>query len=117
MDDSEAPRLEANEKSAAAAALACVLKHMQTAEPAVKQPDPEVMITEQQHQQSSARQVDPRVLRSDRMKGASSSHSEHGGCSKSQADDAAQSEAPASRHISAEHVGSTSKWTQVTYNV
>jgi hypothetical protein len=54
------------------------------------------------------------VLRADRMK----SHSELFGSIKARAGDAALTaaaaeSAPASRLISAEHVGSTSKWTQV----
>ena len=125
VDDSEAPQLEANEKAAAAAALACVLQQMQHMQPTaapLRQPEQDAAISEheqQKQQHSSARQVDPRVLRADRLKGGGGSVLEHRSSMKPHSGDATAlastaDAAPALRHISAEHVGSTSKWTQVT---
>jgi hypothetical protein len=133
VDDSEVPQLEANEKAAAAAALACVLQHMQPTAAPLHQPEQDEAIGEHDHehehereheheqqkqQQSSARQVDPRVLRADRLKGTGGSALEHRSSMKPHSGDATAlgstaDGAPALRHISAEHVGSTSKWTQV----
>ncbi len=127
VDDSEVPQLEANEKAAAAAALACVLQHMQPTAAPLHQPEQDEAIGEHEHeheheqqkqQQRSARQVDPRVLRADRLNGTGGSALEHRSSMKPHSGDATAlgstaDGAPALRHISAEHVGSTSKWTQV----
>ena len=123
-------RLGSNEKAAAAAGRAGVLHQMQNMQPTaapLHQPEQDEAISEhereheheqQAQQQSSARQVDPRVLRADRLKGTGGSALEHRSSMKPHSGDAAAlgstaDGAPALRHISAEHVGSTSKWTQV----
>ena len=77
VDVSETQQLEANEKAAAASALASVLQCMQQAQPVVQSEELAETENVQHHQrhhqpqqQPSARQIDPRVLRADRLKGA-----------------------------------------------
>ncbi len=127
VDDSEAQQLETNEKAASAAALASVLQHMQHLQPneaVVKPQDQEDTGGRQQQQQSSARHIDPRVLRADRLKAAAAgsrftsspsdrAHRAAPELLSSTSAAAASEDVPASRHISVENVGSTSKWTQV----
>ncbi len=140
VDVSETQQLEANEKAAAASALASVLQCMQQAQPVVQSEELAETENEQHHQrhphqqqqqqQPSARQIDPRVLRADRLKGAGGRDSSHRSTGNASARDSlhrVESElpspstaavtaeaAPGVRHISAEHVGSTSKWKEVT---
>jgi hypothetical protein len=138
VDVSETQQLEVNEKAAAASALASVLQCMQQSQPVVQSEELAETENEQHHQrhhhqqqqQPSARQIDPRVLRADRLKGAGGRDSSHRSTSNASARDSlhrVESElpspstaaltaeaAPGLRHISAEHVGSTSKWKEVT---
>jgi len=132
VDVSETQQLEANEKAAAASALASVLQCMQQAQPVVQSEELAETENEQHHQrhhqpqqQPSARQIDPRVLRADRLKGAGGRDSNHRSSgdslrrveselpSPSPAAAVTAEAAPGLRHISAEHVGSTSKWKEV----
>ena len=136
MEDSEAQLLEANEKSASAAALASVLQNMQHLHPtaASMQEEQETgnqqQQQQQQQQQSNARQVDPRVLRADRLRtagggneatrtkaGGSHSHRSDSELMPSSSEAASTEKSSALRHISAENVGSTNKWTQVCEGV
>jgi len=136
VDVSETQQLEANEKAAAASALASVLQCMQQAQPVVQSEELAETENEQHHQRHphqqqqqqqppSARQIDPRVLRADRLKGAGGRDSNHRSSgdslrrveselpSPSPAAAVTAEAAPGLRHISAEHVGSTSKWKEV----
>jgi hypothetical protein len=144
VDISETQQLEANEKAAAASALASVLQCMQQAQPVVQSeelaeteneqhPQRHPHHQQQQQQPPSARQIDPRVLRADRLKGAGGRDSSHRSTGNASARDSlhrVESElpspsaaavtaeaAPGVRHISAEHVGSTSKWKEVTCTI
>jgi hypothetical protein len=127
VDDGEAKQLEANEKKTVVSALASVLQHFQ---PLASVEHPEQEEQRKQHQ-PVAREVDPRVLRADLVKTVGDRESRHRGKSSALVEDQAScgaaqmssSEAVAAeasnaeRHISVEHVGSTSKWTQVQCDV
>ncbi len=130
MEESEAQLLEANEKSASAAALASVLQSMQHLHPTASSTQEEQETgnqqQQQQQQQSNTRQVDPRVLRADRVRtaggGNEATRAKSGGSHSHRSDSelmppssaaAAAESSSAPRYISAENVGSTNKWTQV----